>query len=287
MFPALLFFWAGMDTESGLGLSLFISLAVFSICFGICMLLFLTIEKVKSIKKTIVPSKEQNIKNDNEEVETIPNNQENKKEQKPVIYIKETLKNENLIYKYSNVKFAPNEQMEKESLEMKNNDDWEIHAHIDKTGDIILSHNNINIGHLLDRKEMVSDWLNKNDTIKIYLENYGESGNFVYLAFYRDEQKRLSGCKTSTVKLSKYANEDAQSTLLSIEENTKLDFDEDYDYNAPDDTVWITYGSSSIGTLPKNIAKKYLEEGATAVFLNHIDYDIEKDKEIPFVKIYW
>ena len=34
-------------------------------------------------------------------------------------------------------------------------------------------------------------------------------------------------------------------------------------------------------------AQRYFDEGAAAVFVDHVDYDNEKDRSIPYVKIYW
>lgn len=40
--PALLFFWAGISSDSDLGFSLFISLSTFTLCFLVCCLIILT-----------------------------------------------------------------------------------------------------------------------------------------------------------------------------------------------------------------------------------------------------
>ncbi|MCI8336883.1 MAG: hypothetical protein HFI72_06990 [Peptococcaceae bacterium] len=48
--PTLLFFWTGMTINAGWGFSLFIALAAFSICFGICCLIILIFRTDPPIK---------------------------------------------------------------------------------------------------------------------------------------------------------------------------------------------------------------------------------------------
>lgn len=190
-----------------------------------------------------------------------------------------------LVYQYGKVKFIPNSAAEALALDMQRKNSWELIIKLSGE-DLNLYWESREIGKLIDRVDMVKDWINRGDLLKVWLENIGSSGNFVRLAFYRDEMKRLADKESSVVKLTRCYNEDAQFSMSGLKDGEKLDFDDNYESDDPDGTIWITYGSA-IGTLPKRTAQRYLNEGAAAVFLDHLDYDIEKDKEIPYVKIYW
>lgn len=190
------------------------------------------------------------------------------------------------VYHYSRVPFEPTTDAETEVEKMQAEKKWELTAEADgKT--VYIKHNDVRIGVMKSREDMIRDWLRRNDLVKIWLESFGKNGDYVTLAFYRDEQKRLSYRENTVVKLTRYAKSEIQDTIMSVQDGSMLDFDEDYSYDLPEDTVMVTYEGVSIGALPKKIANRYLDEGAAAVFFDHSDYDIEKDKEIPYVKIYW
>lgn len=207
-------------------------------------------------------------------------------QQKLDVRVPEMIGGQSLVYYYNKIPFLPSESAEAEINKMKSANDWELNISI--SGDEVkVSHNEVCIGVVKGREDMIKDWMCRDDPLKVWLENFGDSGNYVFLAFYRDEQKRLESHENTIIKLTRCANKDAQSSMSGIQEGVKLDFDENYDLEAPDDTVFITYYGDAIGALPKKVAEKYLDEGAAAVFLDHIDYDYEKDKDIPYVKIYW
>lgn len=190
-------------------------------------------------------------------------------------------------YDYRKVKFIPSEDAKTIAMNMKTEGSWELNLKTD-AGKIFLYHKNKLLGELFDRVQMVLDWTDKDDRlVKLWLENLGESGNYVHLSFFRNEKKYLAGRETTIVKLTYCLNQDAQDALIGLDNGDKLDFDENYDFKAPEGTVWITYGASSIGRLPKKTSERYHAEGAKAVFLDHLDYDYEKDKQIPYVEIYW
>ena len=190
------------------------------------------------------------------------------------------------IYDYSKIAFSPSEKARTYAANMRAINDWSLNI-IVESEHINLYFRNEFFGELLDKKQMVMDWYQKPDKmIKTWLVNIGDSGNYVRLVFYRDEQSYLSERETTVVKLTNCLNQDAQDSMVGLNDGDKLDFDTEYDYDAPDDTVWVTSGSA-IGRLPKRIAQRYLDQGAKAIFLDHLDYDCEKEKDIPYVKIYW
>ena len=208
---------------------------------------------------------------------------------RPNVYVPEVmLNNIILVYKYNKVKFTPSHEAETIVKHMQSENKWELKERENKDGNIELVYNDSIFGVLEQKIDMIKDWNKRGDLVRVWLENYGESGNIVFLAFYRNEQERLKskGCESTIVKLTRYSNEDVQDTISGIADGTPLDFDENYSYDLPDGTVCITYGAM-IGALPKKYAQKYSSEGAEAVFLHHLDYDIEKQKDIPYVIIYW
>lgn len=190
------------------------------------------------------------------------------------------------IYDYSKIPFSPSEKARVCAANMRAANNWSLTIVVESEH-INLYFNNDFFGELLDKKQMVMGWYQKPDKmIKVWLGNIGDSGNYVRLVFYRDEESYLAGRETTVVKLTNCLNQDAQDSMIGLSDGDKLDFDTEYDFEAPDDTVWVTSGSA-IGRLPKRIAKRYLDEGAKAIFLDHLDYDYEKEKDIPYVKIYW
>ena len=160
---------------------------------------------------------------------------------------------------------------------MQEINDWKLGVNND--GDIMtLTYHGLPFGIVKNQKraDMLKDWIARNDPFLIYLSHYG-TPNTAAMVFYRDDEARLSYRESSIVKLTRYSNEDAQLSISILENREPLDFDEE------DEAVAI----SDIGYLPKSAASKYFEEGAAGVFLDHVDYDDEKDKYIPYVKIYW
>ena len=181
-------------------------------------------------------------------------------------------------YYYSDIAFNPFPTAEQLALEMQQTNDWSLEA-VKSGGGISLNYHGRPLGVLdnADKAKMVSDWIERGDPFLVFLSHYGEK-NTVGIAFYLDEQSRLRYRESTVSKLTRYAGEDAQFSLSLMSDGEPLDFDEE------DDGV---VAISDIGYLPKSVAARYNQEGAAGVFIDHIDYDDEKDKYIPYVKIYW
>lgn len=203
------------------------------------------------------------------------------KETKPNIVIPKRIEDCFRIYFYKNLNIQLYDASETILNEMANANDWVLTPV--KTDDHIdLLYHETPFGILSDKVDMVTDWLKRKDPLFVVLQNVGPSGNFVSVAFYRNEEKRFSSHESTVVKLIRYANDDAQLYLSGLEPGEKLDLEEDFDR---DDTVNVLCGGE-IGSLPKKQSKRYLEEGCAGVFLDHIDTD-DNLKDIPYVKIYW
>lgn len=181
-------------------------------------------------------------------------------------------------YYYSDIAFNPFPTAEQLALEMQQTNDWSLEA-VKAGGGISLNYHGRPLGVLdnADKAKMMSDWIERGEPFLVFLSHYGEK-NTVGIAFYLDEQSRLNYRESTVSKLTRYAGEDAQFSLSLMSDGEPLDFDEE------DDGV---VAISDIGYLPKSVAARYNQEGAAGVFIDHIDYDDEKDKYIPYVKIYW
>lgn len=207
---------------------------------------------------------------------------------KKYIYVPGIIGNKALIYKYYDIKFAPTNKAYQIARQMNDKNDMELNYKIDDSGKIHLEKYNTDMGVVLDRTDMINDWAKRNDLIRFWLSDIENGKNILVVAFYRDEQARLKHCDTNIVKLTNCYSEDSQMEITCLEKGVKLDFDDNYiDDYTDDDSVHIVNEGQSIGKLPKKYADKYLDEGAAAVFLDHVDYNNETDKETPYVIIYW
>lgn len=186
-----------------------------------------------------------------------------------------------LTHSYPEVKIQPAEDAVEIAEEMQASGSWALDAVATVDG-VELRYQGRKFADLLERCDMVRDWLERGDPMLIYLANIGASGDYVFLAFFRDEQKRLAHREQQVVRLTAYASEEHQDAIIAREAGDKLDLKGD----DPDDGVEVCYGDV-LGKLPKAAARRYLDEGCAGVFLDHVDYDDEKDKYIPYVKIYW
>ncbi len=203
----------------------------------------------------------------------------------PHITVPKRVGNQILLYYYHKVRFRPNENAQTIAEQIAASSKFELSIAMDDNRAVLSSCTGC-LGTLMDRTNMVRDWLSRGDLVRVWLEHCGDHENVVFLAFYRDEEKRLSDHECSaSIKLIRYQNQDAQFNMLGLDPGDKLSFEEDIDHNG-NEIVWVADGGA-IGALPKTYAQRYLSEGASAVFLDHIEEDVENFKSIPFVKIYW
>lgn len=185
------------------------------------------------------------------------------------------------VHYYPKAKIQPADGALELAQAMQASGNWALDAVATESG-VALMYQGQKFADLLERYDMVKDWLERKDPMLIYLGNLGDSGNYAAIAFYRDEQKRLAYREQQTVRLTAYASKDHQDAILAREAGDKLDLEGD----DLEDGVEVCYGDT-LGKLPKAAAKRYIEEGCAGVFLDRVDYDDEKDKYIPYVKIYW
>ena len=235
-------------------------------------------------KPTFVP-------NTNKQEKTTNNKQSEIKPINKYIYIPDIIGEEVLLYKYNDIKFVPTDKTYQIAEQMIDKNDIELNFKIGSGGRIHIEKYDTDIGVVLDRTDMINDWIKRNDLIKCWLSKIGDNENILAVAFYRNEQSHLKYCDTDIIKLTHCYSEDSQMQISCLEKGVKLEFDDNYDlldYNDFESkNIWVVSHAQSIGKLPKKYANKYIDEGAKAIFLDHVEYDEEKDKETPYVIVYW
>lgn len=201
--------------------------------------------------------------------------EEEAKKRTPSVSIPSRYDNYYKIYSYIKTPFSPSSDIDEITDKMI--DDGVLEFAVTENGK--LYYNDSFAGTVLERTDMINDWIKRGDPVRVWLMEHGQAET-VALCFYRDEIKRNEWRETDVVKLTKYANAEAQDNISLFREGDILDCRED---TFEEDSVCV----DDIGYLPKKQAKRYCENGAALVILDHLDYDIDKEKDIPFVKIFW
>lgn len=167
----------------------------------------------------------------------------------PHITVPKRVGNQILLYYYHKVRFRPNENAQTIAEQIAASSKFELSIAMDDNRAVLSSCTGC-LGTLMDRTNMVRDWLSRGDLVRVWLEHCGDHENVVFLAFYRDEEKRLSDHECSaSIKLIRYQNQDAQFNMLGLDPGDKLSFEEDIDHNG-NEIVWVADGGA-IGALPK------------------------------------
>ena len=152
----------------------------------------------------------------------------------------------------------------------------------DINGDIHLFLGDDDVGVLVDRVDMLRDWLKRGDPFLLYFENLSkENGCLGRIAFYRDKRKGNEWREQTVVSLVSYKSGEKQEVLESLQEGDEVQIEEE-----DDDNVSITSDDQMIGKLPKKYARRCVEEGAHSAFIEKLEYD-EVGKMQPFIRIYW
>lgn len=158
---------------------------------------------------------------------------------------------------------------------------WYLKASI-INGKIHLFSDAVDLGILTQREDMLKDWIKRGDPYLIVLQHVNsESGCTVFLAFYRDKTKQYAYRQQSVVALVSYKSEEKQENMI-LNEGDEVEAVESFD----NDVVTIESSLGPIGNLPRNIASRYLNEGAALIVFDH-EEDDDNFKSRPYVRIYW
>lgn len=193
----------------------------------------------------------------------------------------------NLAYHYSRVEI--DELNYDEAIKAATEKSWQLTAQL-LDEKVVLQHNGITIGSIAEsrRADMLRDWIKNEEPYLVYLENVNTESKrgVAFLAFYRDKRAKLSQRENDVVKLVRFTGYLQQLAIESRQHGEELSLMEDTDDNGKE-YVSVFAGWDEIGRLPAKYANRYMDEGAAGCFFEYDEYDEGKDKNIPFVRIYW
>lgn len=211
--------------------------------------------------------------------------EEKRKKNEIKISVPSSVEKERLVYKYDLVSLDLYPEADEIAGSAREHNSFEFSLDVcsDKTTFILCGQpfGVLSSGRLA---QMIFDFENRGDTVKAWLQKYDEDGGFAFLAFYQDEEKKYASRSSNTYKLTRYAANAIQENIAFSSPGDRLEIEEDDD---DEEKLWVTDGLNRLGLLPKTAANKYLDEGAAAVFLSSVEYDEDRDKHVPIVKIYW
>ena len=192
------------------------------------------------------------------------------------------------LYQYFNLRAVPSDNAVSIAKTMQAANKWTFDAR-EEDGSIVLYFDGQFFGKLLDRVDMVKDWMHCGDPLIIGLKNIkdddGQIVCIVFAVFYRDEQKRMAWRENEVVKLVKTANNEAQEKLECVQNGDLCELRDDYDTNNND--IGVVDVGGEIGQLPKKQAERFCTERCAGAFVDHVDFDDDTEKYIPYIKIYW
>lgn len=180
-----------------------------------------------------------------------------------------------MVYHYNNVRFVPVPDPEPVLGAIVADGTYELE--VVESGEV--SYRGQPLGQLSDRVGMVADFLRRGEIVRAWLENCGESGNYVYLAFYRDYVCYYSGKPLDVYKLRKYSGDEAQMNLSYAMVGDRVELDDDFD------AVNVTTDGGFIGCLPQKATEKFADVEQYDAFISAID-DTE-DGYVPIISVYW
>lgn len=135
-----------------------------------------------------------------------------------------------------------------------------------------------------EKAKMLSDWIKKGFPYDAILRADGKTIN---LRFYRDKRTGNEYREQTVIAWTSYKSQAKQDALSFLEPGDALDLEENY---GREDAVDVLYdGLEKIGSLPKKIAHRVLEEGAYGAFYEKSESQDTDDGEIikPYIRIYW
>lgn len=151
---------------------------------------------------------------------------------------------------------------------------------------ITLRDNGRVLGRILDpqKAEMLMDWIQKKlpyDAILL------ASGHTVNLRFYQDKRMGQDHREQTVIALTGFKAMSKQDAIDFLDPGEEVELEENY--NREDAVDVLANGIDKIGSLPKKIAQRYLEEGAYGAFFEKGE-PIEDDNgnyTKPYIRIYW
>lgn len=203
------------------------------------------------------------------------------------VHIPRSFKGCPLAYHYSDVETV-NSDFDL-AMQAANAHQWQLDAEvIDHQIYITYQHQKLAYLKSESLEKMLMDWIENDEPFKVLLENINTETKDVslFLAFYRSLEKQMQGRSFDVVRLTHFSSEDCQLALDFCEPNTRCDLDDDFDSNG-NDIINVSVLDGVIGRLPKKITQKCTEDFPALCVIEKIDYDADRDRSIPFVRLYW
>lgn len=254
----------------------------------LCVIVYIR-ERIRSKKNAVTSDQKDRVENTDKTINSI-NSQKTTQAPDPRdnIKIPNKIDNQRIAYKYSKVPLSNLDfSVVKDAVD---NHAWKMDVQISEDVCIVI-HNEKALGKIQNSKytRMISDWIRNDEPFLVYLENVDDENltAAVFIVFYRDKQKYMQNREQTVVKLTAYSSESKQFIIGALENGEELDVDSEYNLNTGKEYVSVSSVGDEIGRLPKKISDRFLEEGIAGCFFEKSEYDDEKDKEIPFVRIYW
>lgn len=164
-------------------------------------------------------------------------------------------------------------------------DDYAVDIEPDNSGGATVRKDGAALGTIQSHGAMISDWLRRGDLLLCKVTAATEGKEAVGLAFYRDDEARLSGCNTEKVRLTKNRSADMQDALSFLSDGEKLRPLPEYIEEA-DSILLIRQKGEEVGCLPKKFNKINDEHGIRGVFVDHVEED-DSMKYVAYVRVYW
>lgn len=175
-------------------------------------------------------------------------------------------------------------------MKMASEKDWELEAHL-VDGAVWLTAKGTPVMQLESdfRANMLSDWMKRGDPYKIYIKNINTDTRevLVYLAFYRTIEAQMQGRESQVVKLTGISGEERQETIYLLNKDDELDIDSEYTDDGDVRYIVTTLSGDSVGRLPKSVQARLANENYEACYVDHVAHDEDRDRYIPYIRIYW
>ena len=175
-------------------------------------------------------------------------------------------------------------------MKMVSKKDWELEARL-VDGVVWLTAKGAPVMQLESdfRANMLSDWIKRGDPYKIYIKNVNTETKevLVYLAFYRTVESQMQGRESQVVKLTGTSGEERQGTIYLLNKDDELDIDSEYTNDGDVRYIVTTLGGDPVGRLPKSVQARLADETYEACYVDHVAYDEDRDRYIPYIRIYW
>lgn len=149
-------------------------------------------------------------------------------------------------------------------------------------------------GKLIEKTEMIGDWLHRGDPYRIYLRDYTyEQDCNLILVFYKDKSAPHKWREQTVVPLMSYrgkALQEVSSYLYPKEEVTLEENAYQFDCIQSEEDVAVCYKGELIGKLPAKYASKVISSGATFAEIEEIVDSKDSngnDFSRPVIRIYW